>query len=147
MRRRGRESALQILYQLDVGRQLNASLADHPDRVETALSAYWASFDSNPPADREFAERLVRGVVDQLETLDAALEGASQNWKLARMEKVDLNLMRIAAYEICHCPDIPRAASINEAVEIAKRFSGPEAASFVNGLLDQLAGEAKEEPT
>jgi transcription antitermination protein NusB len=145
MRRRGRECALQILYQLDVAKELEGgALAD--ERLTEVLEHFWASFESVGDEDRQFAERLVRGVVREVKDLDLAVEKVSQNWRVQRMEKVDKSLLRLAAYEILRCPDIPRAASINEAIEIAKRFSGKESAAFINGVLDQLAkGEDDDE--
>ena len=139
MRRRARECALQILYQLDVARELDASLPD--ERLGDALTRFWSSFETVEDTDREFAERIVRGIVRELKTLDDAIARASQHWRVARMEKVDKSVLRIAAYEILRCPDIPHAASINEAIEIAKRFSGQESAAFINGVLDQIRKE------
>lgn len=133
MRRRARECALQILYQLDVGGHLGAD----PD-VRPEMERYWDSFDPVSPEARAFAERLVTGVAERVEELDRVLNDASSNWKLGRMAKVDRNLLRLAAYEILHCADIPRSASINEAIEIGKRFSSGDSASFVNGILDRL---------
>ncbi len=141
MRRRARECALQILYQLD----LSAGGGNGIDgqMLAAELERYFTHFDPVTPEEREFAERLVRGVIAEREAIDAAIAGASQHWKLTRMDNVDRNVLRLAAYEILRCPDVPRSASINEAVEIAKRFSGQESAAFINGILDQLkrAGE------
>jgi N utilization substance protein B len=140
MRRRGRVCALQILYQLDLAKEL-----DDEERttrtINAAIQRYWGSFDAVSPEDQRFAERIVHGVARDLEAIDAALAAVSHHWKVARMDKVDRNLLRLAAYEILRCPDIPRAASINEAIEIAKRFSGNESAAFINGILDRLAKE------
>ncbi len=136
MRRKGRECALQILYQMDVGRDLDSDTGR--ERVEEAIAAFWQSFETVEEEERAFAERLVRGVVADLASIDDAIAGVSQNWRVGRMGKVDRNLIRLATYEILRCPDIPRVASINEAVEIAKRFSGKESAAFVNGVLDQI---------
>lgn len=137
MRRHARQCALQMLYQMDAQR-----LLDEPGlssaRIAQALHDYWGSFDSKQDVDREFAERLVRGVISELETIDELVAQASRRWKLGRMDKVDRNVIRIAAYEILHCPDIPRVASINEAIEIAKRFGNQGSAAFINGILDQL---------
>ncbi len=135
MRRRGRECALQMLYQLDVGKDLETPSGP---AIEQAMADFWKSFEAVDGEDREFAERLVRGVAKERQALDAELAKVSQHWRVDRMDKVDKNLLRLAAYEILHCPDIPRAASINEAIEIAKRFSGRDSAAFVNGILDQL---------
>lgn len=136
MRRRGRESALQLIYQLDVARILGTR---DQTALDTAIRDYWASFEPVSPDDREFAERLVRGVAADVRGVDESITKVSHNWKLDRMAKVDRSLLRLAAYEMLSCPDIPRSASINEAIEIAKRFSGQESASFINGILDQLA--------
>ena len=136
MRRRARECALQILYQMDISRDLETSQG--PARVDEAIRSFWQSFEIVDEDERVFAERLARGVVADIEAIDDAIALVSQNWRVARMGKVDRNLIRVAAYEILCCPDIPRVASINEAVEIAKRFSGTESAAFVNGVLDQI---------
>ena len=137
MRRRGRECALQLLYQLDVLASLE-SRSGVTDELRAEVAGFWENFDSEKGGDRSFVERIVYGVIEAVEDLDKAISEASSNWKLPRMANVDRNLLRLAGYEILYCPDIPRAASINEAVEIAKRFSGNEAASFINGVLDQL---------
>ena len=137
MRRRGRECALQLLYQLDLGTSLE-SRNGVSDALKTEVTAFWENFESVESQEREFADRLVYGVLGAVEDLDVAISEASKIWKLPRMANVDRNLLRLAAYEILYCPDIPRSVSINEAIEIAKRFSGTEAASFINGVLDQL---------
>lgn len=141
MRRRGRECALQILYQLDIGKDLDATVDSH--HLGDVIASFFKSFETVSDDDRDFAERLVRGVVTELTVVDDAITKASQNWKVARMDKVDKALLRVAAYELLRCPDIPRAASINEAIEIAKRFSGKESAAFINGILDQLGRDVR----
>ncbi len=137
MRRRARECALQILYQLDVTGGLGEEPLDAP-RLAASIAAYWQSFAPVSDEERVYAERLVEGVVARTTELDAAIGGASLNWRVSRMDKVDRNLLRLAAYELLHCPDVPRAAAINEAIEIAKRYGSGESAAFINGLLDQL---------
>ena len=140
MRRRGRECALQLLYQLDVLNPLE-NRAGATDGLNLELADFWDNFEPVQGEEREFAERLVFGVVRSTEEVDQAISKASKNWKLPRMANVDRNLLRLACYEILFCQDIPRVASINEAVEIAKRFSGTDGASFINGILDQLTQE------
>lgn len=140
MRRRSRECALQILFQMDA----NGTLVADSDSaaIEEAIRVYWSSFDDTTPLappDREFTERLVRGVAGNLDAVDSAIDDASSHWRIGRMSNVDRNLIRMAAYEIDRCPDIPPNVSINEALEIAKRFSGTGAVGFVNGVLDALA--------
>ena len=138
MRRRGRECALQILYQMDLNGDLCADKVLTSENKNDAMNAYWSSFEAVKPQTREFSERLVQGVLAELLQLDKAISENSKNWKISRMDKVDLNLLRMAAFEILYCPDIPKAASINEALEIAKRFSEHDAASFINGILDNI---------
>ena len=151
-RTRSREFALQILYQLDMQKLLDGDDKSHTSanpkwaaRVSAAFDDYWASFEAVAADDKAFAERLVRGVAAELHTIDEAIATASRRWKIARMDKVDRNVLRLAAYELLRCPDIPRAASINEAIEIAKRFSGQDSAAFINGILDQLGRDAGRE--
>ncbi|MEZ4273213.1 MAG: transcription antitermination factor NusB [Myxococcota bacterium] len=137
MRRRSREAALQILYQLDMTEKLVVQALD-PSELNEVIQAFWQSFDDAAPVDREFAERLVHGVARDLAALDEAITRQSKHWRLERMDKVDRNLLRLAAYEILRCVDIPRAVSINEAIEIARRFSGSSSVAFINGILDHI---------
>ena len=136
MRRKGRECALQLLYQMDMQGLLDADV--HGDDITDAVTSFWASFEAVEDEDRDYAERLVEGVLRELAELNGLIEGASHRWKLERMAQVDRNLLRIAAFEIHFCPDIPRSVSINEAIEVAKRFSGSESYAFINGILDNL---------
>lgn len=86
----------------------------------------------------EFAQRLVDGVSRHREDIDALIEQCSTNWRLARMPVVDRNILRLAAFELAHCDDIPPTVSCNEAVELAKRFGAKESRAFVNGLVDRM---------
>jgi N utilization substance protein B len=141
-RRRAREFALQILYQLDV----QAELGD-----EQAIALFWRNFaaaaeaEGSPGAELEevqpFAEKLVRGVRQHLEELDAQIQGASKNWRLERMARVDRNLLRLALYELKYIEDVPAKVAINEAIEIAKRYGTHESSAFVNGILDRCREE------
>ena len=142
MRRRARACALQIVYQLELGRDLSPDMISEP-AVRSAMARFWHNFESLAPDDEAFAERLVMGVAHHLAALDQALSRCSRHWRLSRMDKVDLSILRLAAYEMLHCSDVPRSVAINEAIELAKLFSGDESASFVNGLLDQLAQERR----
>lgn len=131
-RRRGREYALQILFQIDFkGKKI----------ADKDLDAFW--LDKNVSEDiRKFTEDLVRGTLQRLEEIDSRIERVAENWILNRMAAVDRNILRFAAYEILYRKDIPFAVTINEAIEIAKKFSTSEAAPFINGILDRLAEEA-----
>ncbi len=137
MRRRARETALQTLYQLDVQPDLAPALA---------LERYYTFFSEESGRepdgnDREFVERLVRGVVDHREELDGRIVRASKNWRIERMARVDRNLLRLAVYELLYCKDIPAKVAINEAIEVAKRFGTQETPPFANGILDRVLEE------
>lgn len=107
------------------------------------LMEFWS--DKKETADvRKFTEELVRGTLDKLEDIDKMIEKFAENWLLRRMAAVDRNILRFAAYEILYRKDIPSAVTINEAIEIAKKYSSSEAAAFLNGVLDRLAKEKGE---
>lgn len=126
IRRKGRELALQVLYQLDMSGEMS----------EQGLHSFAESFDVSPRA-REFAWNLVRGVREERAAIDAQVEAASQNWKLDRLAQIDASVIRIAIYEMSH--GLPMEIAINEAVEVARRFGTNESAAFVNGVLDAVA--------
>ena len=142
-RRKGRELALQILYQLD-GADVSA---------EQGLALFWKSFsqseereDESEPVDdaeRAFATELVRGVRTHLADLDETIGRASRNWRLERMARVDRNLLRLALFELKLSTDVPPKVAINEAIEIAKRFGTAESPAFVNGILDRCLEDLK----
>jgi N utilization substance protein B len=130
-RRRAREYALQILFQIDFKSQ-EISSHDFED--------FW--LDKNESEDvKKFTEDLVSGTVRRLNEIDSRIEKVAENWILKRMAAVDRNILRFSAYEILYRKDIPPAVTINEAVEIAKKFSSSESAPFINGILDRLAKE------
>ena len=108
------------------------------EQVKAAVQRYWEAFEVVTPEEQAFAERLALGVAADETALDQAIGQVSLNWKMSRMDKVDRNLIRLAAYEILRCPDIPRSVSINEALEIARRYGGGDSVPFINGILDQL---------
>ncbi len=136
IRRRGRELALQVLYQIEIT----------GDASSAPLELFWSYFEGNVKA-REFARRLVAGVVMHREEIDQLIEQSTDNWKLSRMPKVDLAILRLASYELLFCPDIPLNVSIDEAIEVSKRFSSEDSATFINGVLDHVAasGGTKEQ--
>jgi N utilization substance protein B len=130
-RRRAREYALQILFQIDFKSQ---------EVSRNDFEGFW--LDKNESEDvRKFTEELVRGTIERLDEIDSRLAKVAENWVLKRMAAVDRNILRFAAFEILYRKDIPPAVTINEAVEIAKKFSSSEAAPFINGILDKLAKE------
>ena len=131
-RRRAREVVLQMLYQLEASGQ-------EPARV---LEAYRSSFGEGPFPD-EFARDLFSGIAEKVPELDAIIVSASDNWRLARMSRVDRNILRLGVFELLHRPDTPPRVAINEAVELAKRFGTEDSAAFVNGVLDRIARDLK----
>lgn len=131
-RRKAREYALQILFQIDF---TNKKI----DRKN--LDEFWSDKKENREV-RKFADELVTGVLENLDETDIRIEKVTENWVLKRMAAVDRNILRIAGYEILYRKDIPSAVTINEALEIAKKYSTSEAASFLNGILDRLARDA-----
>lgn len=131
-RTRARELALQFLYQLDLR---------GPELVAEAKSFFR---DEEPDKTaREFALQLVNGVVTHREELDQVIRGVAQNWEIARMAVIDRNVLRMAAYELFHSPDIPPKVAINEAIELGKRFSTQNSGAFINGILDKIKDRAR----
>jgi len=128
-RRQAREAALQVLYAIDSGADVD---------VERALAAYWANLDG-PAAGRPYGDQIVRGVTAKREAIDEALRGASSNWRLERMARIDRNLLRIGLWEMLHGGEVPPQVAIDEAVELARTFGAEGAYAFVNGILDKVA--------
>ena len=114
-----------------------------------ALKALWATqleaegLNGSPAESSEvtFAETLIDGVADRSDDVDALIHGASLNWRISRMPLVDRNILRMATYELLVSKDVPASVSINEAVELAKRFGDKDSRAFVNGILDRIAQE------
>ncbi len=149
-RRRGRECALQLLYQMEGASPRPQGHADPAALdVDERLRSYWAHFgEPDAPAAeseqwRAFAETLVRGVCADLTAIDALLGQASQHWRLERMSRVDRSILRIAVYELRHEPEVPTSVVLDEAIEIAKRFGTEESPAFVNGVLDRVARDVR----
>jgi transcription antitermination protein NusB len=153
-RREARERAVQFLFQHDMNppEKLDEAL-DHfwdsqraPAIAEEKASASWGEKIELPPATteelatRHFSDTLIRGVVEHRAEIDERIVQIAQNWDLQRMAVVDRNVLRLAIYEMLYRDDIPPVVSINEAVDIAKKFSTGDSGKFVNGLLDKIKG-------
>jgi transcription antitermination factor NusB len=126
-RTRARELALQFLYQLDL-------------RGEEALE-HQDEFLRGEESDRsttDFAAHLVEGTVEHLPEINQIIRGVAQNWDIERMAVIDRNVLRLATFELLWCPDIPPKVSINEAIELGKRFSTQNSGGFINGILDRI---------
>jgi N utilization substance protein B len=135
-RRDGREWALQIIFGLDLNTR---------EDLDSVFSDYFEINNISDKTTREFAEAIVRGVVEHRLRIDAFIEQYAENWKIRRMGVVDRNVLRIAIYELMYCPEIPAPVVINEAIDIAKYFSSKESGKFVNGILDRARKEIRPE--
>jgi len=153
-RREARERAVQFLFQHDLNppEDLGAALNQFWDaqRMSDLLESHgptWGERVELPPpnaeesATRLFADRLVRGVLENREQLDDIIRKHAKNWDLHRMAAVDRNVMRLAIHEMLHRDDIPPVVSINEAVDVAKKFSTADSGKFVNGILDKVKAD------
>ena len=128
-RRKSRELAMQMLFQADVGRQT-------PDEVR---ATFWQAREEVDDHARGFAEDLFRVATSRGSEIDAMLEQYSKNWRIKRMSAVDRNLLRMAVAELLGFPGTPAPIVIDEALEIARRYSAPESIDFLNGMLDAIA--------
>jgi N utilization substance protein B len=126
-RRKARELALMLLYELDF----------RPSDLAAVLREFWRD-RVVPPEVRAFADDLVRGTAEKIAELDATIEANAAHWSLARIAPVERNILRLAAYELRFRDDIPERVAINEAIELAKLYGSEESGAFVNGILDQI---------
>ncbi len=126
-RRKSRELAMQALFYMDTGQY----------DTEEVLSLFCSNFN---PSDsvRTFFDKIVSGVIQHKSDIDTVITENSKNWKLSRMSSVDRNIMRIAVYELLYCDDIPVKVSINEAIDIGKKYGTAESGAFINGILDSV---------
>ena len=130
-RRKSRELVLQMLFQSDMGKQ-------DADQVRRT---FWAEHEDAGAEVRGFADDLFRAATDRSGEIDGLIERHAEHWRMERMAAVDRNLLRAAVAEMLAYPDTPRAVVINEALEIARKFSSPESVHFVNGVLDSVGKE------
>jgi N utilization substance protein B len=136
-RRKSRELALQMLFQSDMGKQT-------PDQVR---ATFWAERHDLEPEVRGFADDLFRAASDRAAEIDRLIEQHAQNWRMERMAAVDRNLLRAAVAEFLGFPATPKPVIINEALEIARKFSSTESVNFINGVLDSVARELEGQRT
>jgi N utilization substance protein B len=134
-RRRSREFALQVLYQLNITKQ----------EAITALNGFQEHFSPDGMAD-EFLKRLVLGVLKHCQEFDGLIEQYSENWRLDRINMVDRNILRMALFELIYCEEIPPKVTINEAIDLGKRFGSEDSGSFINGILDRIQNEVVRKP-
>ena len=130
-RRKSRELALQMLFQSDMARQ---------DRTQVE-NTFWAEREELDDSVKGFAQDLFRVAMERREDIDKLIEKHTQHWRMDRMATVDRNILRAGVAEFLGFPKTPRPVVINEALEIARRFSTPESVQFINGVLDSVAKE------
>lgn len=134
-RRKARESALQALFQCDALGEWNRSC------IDTYFTVFQRELTEDDEANENlsFCRSLITGVVERLDSIDTHISAASTHWSMARMSRVDRNILRLATYEIAFIPEIPTNVTINEAIEIAKRYGTDDSPMFINGVLDNIA--------
>jgi transcription antitermination protein NusB len=136
-RRKARECALQILFSFDVARP----------SVDDLLETYWGEIAEGAEDVRIFANELALGTISHLDEIDERIRIRTEHWRIPRMAIVDRNLLRMAVYEFLYQPSTPKTVAINEALEIARRFSTTEATQFINGILDAIKRDIETNPT
>lgn len=126
-RTRARELTLQYLYQVDL----------LGDSAATSVAAFLNDEERDAETCR-YAKHLINGTVDRRNALDEEIQRVAQNWQIHRMAVIDRNVLRLAAFELLHCEDIPPKVAINEAIELGKRYSTANSGAFINGILDKI---------
>lgn len=127
-RTRGRECALKILYAIEIAKET----------PEDGIRIYWENADPVEFDVKDFANELVRGVYQHIAEIDALITKCATNWQLERMAVIDKNVMRCATYELLYRDDVPPKVSINEAIDMAKKYGDKDSGKFVNGVLDRI---------
>jgi transcription antitermination protein NusB len=133
-RRKGRELALQMLFQWDFSRE------SYPD----VRKSFWTLHQEADDEVRNFSDQLVEGTIENIEMIDELLASHAEHWRLSRMAAVDRNILRMATFELLHETATPCAVVINEALEVARKFSTHESIHFINGILDSIRKERKD---
>ena len=134
-RRGSREFALQVLYQLDITKQ-------DAIRILAQSEEHFLPKEGN----HKFAEKIVLGVLEHHQEIDRLIEQYSENWRLDRMTIIDRNILRMALFELLYCEDIPPKVTLNEAVDLGKRYGSEDSGSFINGILDRIQNEVVRKP-
>jgi transcription antitermination factor NusB len=131
-RTRSREIALQFLYQLDL----------RGDELLREAREFVRGEDRDPETAR-FALQLVEGTRAHRDELDKEIQSVAQNWSIARMAVIDRNVLRLATFELLHCPEVPPKVAVNEAIELGKRYSTQNSGAFINGILDKIMNRTR----
>lgn len=134
-RRKSRELALQVLYQLNITQE----------EAPKGLNQYKDHFQAKGKPDG-FLNRLVLGVIEHCQELDNLIERYSEHWRLDRIDLIDRNILRMALFELLYCEEIPPKVTLNEAIDLGKRYGSEESGSFINGILDRIQKEVVRKP-
>lgn len=134
-RRKSRELALQILFKLDITKEDPSVVLDCQNDYFLRNKGY-----------NEFTQRIVLGVCGHYKEIDRIIDKYSENWRVERMNIVDRNILRLAVYELIYCQDIPPKVTLNEAIELGKKYGTEESGSFINGILDRIQNEFVKKP-
>ncbi len=142
-RRKAREASLQYLYEMDLSHKESEQVFS-ASRRQLDLPVVGCDEDSTAQAEiNAFTRQIVEGVSHNMREIDRLIESHSTHWKISRMALVDRNILRMAVFELLYCSDIPASVTLNEAIEVAKKFGTEESGSFVNGVLDHIAKDLK----
>ena len=133
-RRKGRELALQMLFQWDFSK----------NSLSEVRNTFWTLHHETEEEVRAFSDRLAEGTIENIESIDVLLAKHAEHWRVARMATVDRNILRLATFELLHETQTPRAVVINEALEVARKYSTSESIHFINGILDSIREESEE---
>lgn len=133
-RRKAREVALQVLYQMDISKV----------GVEDAIRLFWDNFEV-PDNVNDFSIHLIEGTWNRIEEIDDVIRNCSENWSLERMAKVDKSILRMSVFELLYCDDIPPKVTLNEAIDLGKEYGSENSGSFINGILDALYAKMRTE--
>ena len=127
-RTQARECALKVLYQKDITKST----------IEQLCERFWQTESEHSAEVKDFAQRLIYGVDENCKAIDEKIVAYATNWQLKRMAVIDRNILRLGVFELFFAPDIPPKVTINEAVELAKKYGDLESSKFVNGILDKM---------
>ncbi|APF27223.1 TPA: transcription antitermination factor NusB [Clostridium botulinum] len=140
-RRKSREVAMRLLFQTTLNEEnLEVALENLKDVRESEESAKEKDYESVDlkDVDIDYVKRIIKGIEENKEEIDEKIKGNLKNWKIERLSKVDLSILRLCTYELKFEEDIPSKVSVNEAIELAKKYSGEKAATFINGVLGKM---------
>ena len=129
-RRKSREHVLRILYSRDITKE----------KISNILKCYWEGKETDARV-KDFSIQLAEGIMNEIKKIDGYIEKVSKNWSMERISVIDRNILRIAVHELIFMDDIPPKVTINEAIEIAKKFGTDDSSNFVNGILDKIKNE------